>query len=182
MRVPRALLALALAAACLAAPAQQAERPNSVLLVARPGLEDPNFVRTVVLATQREDGTTLGVILNRPTDEEHEGHPLWFGGPVLRQSLIALMDSPEPPKAAAFHILKDVYLTMHPLNIDALLANPGAHYRLFAGFAGWAPGQLEDELRREAWYVLPADEALLFRDDPEALWKELVARAARPHV
>ncbi|MGH8687713.1 MAG: YqgE/AlgH family protein [Burkholderiales bacterium] len=182
MRASRLLLALALLAACFPAAAQQAERPNSVLLVARPELDDPNFVRTVLLVTQRKDGSTLGVILNRPTDTVQQGRPVWFGGPVLPESLIALFEADQPPAAAAFHVMKDVYLTMHPKNIDALLSQPKSRFRLYAGFAAWSPGQLEDELGRDAWYVLPADEALLFRNDPDSLWRELVAKAAGPHV
>lgn len=173
----KALLALALLAASAAA--QQEDRPNSVLLVAKPGLADPNFRQTVVLATRTPDGHTVGVVLNRPTDETMEGHalPLYAGGPVMARIVVALFEAREPPRASAFRVLEHAYLSMHPDNIAALLASPPPHVRLFRGFAGWAPGQLESELEREGWHVLPASEAVIFRTRTEGLWRELVDEA-----
>ena len=78
---PLSLLFLAMLAA-----AQPAERPNGVLLVAKPGLTDPNFRETVVLVTQTPDAQTVGVILNRPTERKLSGENVFFGGPVLRES------------------------------------------------------------------------------------------------
>jgi putative transcriptional regulator len=173
----RVLLALALLLACAPAAAQQAQPANGVLLVAKPDMRDGNFARSVVLVTQTEDGHTLGVVLNRPTTARRADRPLWYGGPVLPQSVVALFAADAPPDAAAFHVLENVYLTMHPRNIDALIAAPGARFRLYAGFAAWVPRQLERELAQDAWYVLPAEEALLFREDPDGLWETLVARA-----
>jgi hypothetical protein len=83
------------------------------------------------------------------------------------------------PTSPAFHVLKDVYLTMHPDNIEGLLANPAARYRVYAGFAGWAPRQLESEFMRDGWYFLPADEATVFRESADGLWEELLERAPR---
>jgi putative transcriptional regulator len=181
---------LALAAAASAA-AQQDQPPNGLFLVAKPGLADPNFARTVVLVTQTEDASTVGVILNRPTTlrlqqllardlpTEHYRGPIYFGGPVMRQVLVSLFRSDVLPGQAAFHVLKGIYLTMHPENIEKLLADPKARYRLYAGFSGWAPRQLESEFMRDGWYVLPADEATLFREKTDGLWEELVERARR---
>jgi len=76
-------------------------------------------------------------------------------------------------------VLKNVYLTMHPDNIDKLLADPKARYRIYAGFSGWAPRQLESEFMRDGWHILPADEAALFREATEGLWEELLERAKR---
>jgi putative transcriptional regulator len=145
---------------------------NGLLLVAKPGLRDPNFSETVVLVTQAEDGGTVGVILNRPTrlkpnelmsgqaGAENYRDALYSGGPVMPRTIVALMHSSAPPPAPAFRVLRQVYLTMHPANLKSLLATPGARYRLYAGFSGWAPGQLQSELERGGWYALPATEAL----------------------
>ena len=162
-----------------AAAAQQNEPPNAVLLVAKPGLVDPNFRETVVLATQTADAHTVGVILNRPTERRMEGHaePLYAGGPVMGRVVVALFEAAEPPAASAFHVLERVYLSMHPENLAALLARPPARMRLYSGFSGWSPGQLESELARDGWYVLPASEAVIFRKSTEGLWRELLEEA-----
>jgi putative AlgH/UPF0301 family transcriptional regulator len=96
--------------------------------------------------------------------------------------VVALFHSEQAPKAAAFHVLKNVYLSMHPEIVDALIADDKARYRLYGGFSGWAPRQLESELQRDGWYVLPADETILFREDTSKLWDELVARAVEPRT
>jgi len=162
-----------------AAAAQQNEPPNAVLLVAKPELVDPNFRETVVLATQTADAHTVGVVLNRPTERRMEGHaePLYAGGPVMGRVVVALFEAAEPPAASAFHVLKRVYLSMHPKNLAALLARPPARMRLYSGFSGWSPGQLESELARDGWYVLPASEAVIFRKSTEGLWRELLEEA-----
>lgn len=177
----------------LAAPAaaQQNLPANGLFLVAKPALQDPNFARTVVLVSQTEDGGTVGVIVNRPTtlklsdflskefDTSNYRDPIYFGGPVMRQALVVMFRSETVPAAAAFHVLKGVYMTMHPDNIEGLLANPAARYRVYAGFSGWAPRQLQSELMRDGWYFLPADEATVFRESADGLWEELVERAQR---
>jgi putative transcriptional regulator len=175
----RAVL-LALLIAGSSALAQQDAPANGVLLVARPGLDDPNFGHSVVLVTQTEDGETLGVILNKPTPLRHEGKRLWLGGPVMIGSVVALFAADETPPAAAFHVLKNMYLSMHPLILDALIEGRGKRYRLYSGFAAWAPGQLQAEFGRDAWYVLPAQETILFREDTRGLWEELLAKAEGP--
>jgi putative transcriptional regulator len=171
--------------------AQQDMTANGLLLVAKPSLTDPNFTRTVVLVTQTEDGGTVGVIVNRPTtlklqqflsdefDTANYRDAVYFGGPVLRQALVVLFRSEAKPAAPAFHVLRNVYLTMHPDNIAALLSNKAARYRVYAGFSGWAPRQLESEFMRDGWYFLPADEANVFRKDTEGMWEELLERAQR---
>ena len=126
---------------------------------------------------------TVGVILNRQTPSKHDktGDPLSFGGPVMREVLVALYRAERQPEAAAFHVLKGVYLTMHPQSIDELLEKDRERsrrsYRLFMGFSGWAPGQLESELARDDWFVLPASAELVFRKDTRGMWEELVRKA-----
>ena len=164
----------------LSAPAvAQVEAPNAILLVAKPDLLDPNFRETVVLVTQTPDASTVGVILNRPTARKHEqtGEPIYFGGPVMREVLVAVFSAPRAPETAAFHVLKGVYLTMHPANIEPLLAQRAGNYRLYAGFAGWAPGQLESEMQRDGWYVLAPSAELAFRKDTAGMWEEMVRKA-----
>ncbi len=163
----------------IVAQAQEPDAPNALLLVAKPDLADPNFRETVVLVTQTPDYSTVGVVLNRPASakDERSGRPLYAGGPVLPRTRVALFSSDSAPGAPAFHVLKRVYLSMHPSNIESLLAQPARNFRLFVGFSGWAPRQLEAEMRAGGWYVLPASEELLFREDTSGLWHELLERA-----
>src|SRR3954467_15016476 len=119
---------------CATSSAAQAEKPNAILLVAKPNLVDPNFSETVVLVTQARDFSTVGVILNRPTPQklaelmptvpgvESYAEPVDAGGAAMRQVVVALFHSDAEPKAAAFHVLRGVYLSMHPANVEPLLA------------------------------------------------------------
>lgn len=189
----RRLFAALLAASALAAHAQTPSAPpNSLLLIAKPTLLDPNFARTVVLVTQAEDASTVGVILNRPLQEklqaflppdlsgENYKDRVYQGGPVMRRVILSVFRSATPPAAPAFPVLKGIYLTMHPVNIRALLADPAGQYRLYAGFSGWAPNQLQSEFMRDGWHVLPADAETVFRTDTGGMWEELLRRATRP--
>lgn len=190
MRARAFLLAAALAVAG-AATAQQSNPANGLFLIAKPGLLDPNFQQTVVLVTQAQDYSTVGVIINRPTSVKLEallrGDPaaagyrdsMFFGGPVMPEAVVSLFRSESPPEAAAFHVLKDLYLSLHPQNLRTLLAGSGKRYRLYAGFSGWAPRQLQSEMQRDGWYVLPADVDMIFRDSMEGVWQELVHRAEK---
>lgn len=187
----RSSLALILVLACAAcgqAFAQQ-RAPSAILLLAKPELADPNFRHSVVLVTRAAEGQTLGVILNRPTDIEAASivprgatldnyeDAVYFGGPVMSDVAVALFRSANPP-SASLRVLERVYLTMNPDNIAALLDDENAEYRLYAGFSAWARGQLEREISLGSWYVLPADEDVVLREDTAGLWEELIERAS----
>ena len=164
-------------------------QPNAILLVARPGMPDPNFSETVVLVTWTEDSSTVGVILNRPSGRrlvdvapdwpgaDDFKQPIYAGGPVMRQVLVALFESQDEPKARAFRVLPHFYISMHPANLEPLIARPPARMRLYAGFSGWAPRQLESEVERGTWFMLRATEDVIFRKDTAGMWQELVEKA-----
>jgi putative transcriptional regulator len=178
---------LALLAACSAGAQEVA---NGVFLVAQPTLTEPTFRRTVILITQRPDGGSLGVIINRPTKialseafPKHEhiaalAQPLHFGGPVQPQALLFLVRSATPPPDA-IAVLQDVYLTTDADWVDSALATQKilSATRAYAGYAGWAPRQLRSEMERQGWYILPADAASVFDSKPDELWIELAKRA-----
>lgn len=187
-------LVAALSAQGQTPPHAQGESPapaNGLFLVAKPGLLDPNFSRTVVLVTQTEDFRTIGVIINRPTDipvsipglpTPHYDDKLYTGGPVSRSSIVAVFRSTAAPKSSALRVLRNVWLTQHKDNVAALAADAAAKYRLYVGYSAWAPRQLESEMHREGWFILPADEATIFREDMSSLWDELVAKASGPRA
>jgi putative transcriptional regulator len=182
-------IALALLAMC---GAWAQEVANGVFLVAQPTLTEATFRRTVILITQRPDGGSLGVILNRPTDiplreafpkHEHiavQAQTLNFGGPVEPQALLFLVRSAmPPPEGKGIAVLRDVYLTADADWVDSALATGKVltDVRAFAGYAGWAPRQLRSEMERQGWFILPAESEAVFTRKPEALWIELAKRA-----
>lgn len=181
----RILIAAVLAAAAQAAAAQA---PVGGFLVAKPTILDPNFSRTVVLVTQAPDGAILGVILNRPTKQSlaeilpgnerlaRFTAPLHFGGPVEPAGLFAVFRGTGDP-GPSFPVIEDVRLALQPATVEQLLLKPPEALRLFAGYAGWAPGQLDGELARGDWWTVKADADTIFRKNTDTLWDELSRRA-----
>jgi len=183
-----ALLALLVFALVLTAAAQeQVAPPKPLFLIARPGMPDPNFRESVVLAVQSQGGEVTGVIINRPTDrslaellpsERFEAFtdPIYFGGPVAQQGLFALFQS-DKYSGPAVPMLPQIYLAVLPDSVDALLDKPPAKIRFFSGYSGWAPGQLQGELERGDWLVVDADAKTVFLRDTSRLWQDMVRRA-----
>ncbi len=155
------------------------------LLIASPVLADPNFRRTVVLITEHGDDGAMGIVLNRPAETEvaeilpelaeiAAAEPIFVGGPVQPDALVVLGEFSEPDKAA-WIVVADVGLVSAATGLDEL---PAAlrRGRVYAGFSGWGPGQLEGELEEEAWIVEPPLPAELFPEDPANLWSEVLER------
>ncbi|MGH8768728.1 MAG: YqgE/AlgH family protein [Burkholderiales bacterium] len=185
---------LSLTAALLLAPPPvlaQAETARTLLLVAQPDMLDPNFSRTVVLVMRPEEGGPLGVILNRPTNVQlRELFPeraeltgrddlVFFGGPVQPDALLfAFRSAVKPPKG--LNVTGDTYISGFSEVLDELLKHPenAKEQRFFAGYAGWAQGQLEFEIARGGWYTLPLDVDAIFKMNPLTIYDELLKRAA----
>lgn len=184
--MPRFLLGALLALAASFAAAQPADR--GFFLVAKPSLLDPNFQRTVVLVANAPDGATLGVIVNRPTQQSLASilpgnstlarftDPLFFGGPVERVGLFAVFRAKETP-GKSFPAGDDLHLALDPATVEQLLRKPPEQVRFYNGYSGWAPGQLANELQRGDWWVFDADPETVFRKDTATVWEELARRA-----
>ena len=154
------------------------------LLIAAPMLVDPNFHRTVVLIMEHSDEGALGVVLNRPTElavgdavpdlaELADGDPIFAGGPVQPQAVIALAEHIRPVGAEA------VVGPIAPIQVSddiEELEGQVARVRVFAGYAGWSEGQLDDELAEEAWFIEPALPGDVFAGDPGSLWQRVLER------
>lgn len=171
--------------------AQQELSPSSVkkgaLLVASPSVDDPNFTQTVLLILEHGRGGTLGLILNRPTDVllaevlqdlpilKQTSHRLFGGGPVERTQLVLLFRLSQLLPDAR-HIVNGIYVGT-PRVLERVMASPKPDeaFRGFAGFASWAPGQLEHELRQGSWGVLSSNFFDIFNKDPETLWPDSVS-------
>ncbi len=156
------------------------------LLVASPTLLDPNFARTVVLIAEHSDEGALGLVLNRPTpatvgeatpdleplaDDEQ---PVFVGGPVRPETVLVLAQFDETD-AAGMLAFDDVGFLPPEPDLE-LIAAATRRVRVFAGHAGWGPGQLDSELEREDWILAPADADTVFAERAEDLWGSVLAR------
>jgi putative transcriptional regulator len=164
------------------------------LLLATPLLGDPNFRRTVVLIVEHE-GTegTLGIVLNRPTTigvdqvleqwTELATDPcvVFKGGPVAPNSALALALVPGKEEPVGWRALDGApaLARLGLLDLDTpprLLAPAITSLRVYAGYAGWSPGQLDAEIDEGAWYVVTAEPADVFAAEPERLWRDILHR------
>lgn len=198
---PRAAVAvLALLAWTLQpAPAPAAEDDlTGRLLVATPGLTDPNFARTVIYLVRHGAKGALGVVVNQPMGEvpldrllgtkkpegEASGNAagssvlVHYGGPVeQRQAFI--LHSPDVLPESSVKIDEAVAFSRDRETLFALEQGRGPRHLLLAlGYSGWAPGQLEAEIARDSWYVVEGDESLVFGTDHGAKWQRAIARHA----
>jgi len=183
--------------ACLASSFAHAqlESQRAFLLVAVPGMLDPNFSETVVLAVRADDGGPLGLILNRPSTVELRSlYPdrtelagrrdvVFLGGPIEPDALLfAFRSQTRPPKGLL--VEDDLYISGFSEVLDQLLKHPenASQQRFFTGFSGWAAGQLEDEIAQGGWYVLAFDSKTVFDMNPLTLYDEMLKRAPAPRI
>jgi putative transcriptional regulator len=157
------------------------------LLLASPTLLDPNFVRTVVLIAEHTEEGAMGLVLNRPAASTvseavpdlawltSDDDQVYVGGPVAETAVIVLAEFDLPELAGA--IVEDD-LGFIGADADDAERLDGAirRARVFAGHAGWGPGQLEDELDDEAWIIEPPLRDEIFTEDPEDLWSAVLRR------
>jgi putative transcriptional regulator len=160
-----------------------AESLRGSLLIAGPQLLDPNFRRTVVLVADHGEEGAMGVILNRPSgmtvaDAAPDLEPLigpdapiFAGGPVQPTSGVVLAEVAEADEP----VFGDVVL-VPGLGELADVVDGAGNIRVFAGYAGWGPGQLDGELERDDWILEPARASDVFSDDPEGLWGTVLER------
>ncbi|WP_345036687.1 YqgE/AlgH family protein [Streptomyces sannanensis] len=158
------------------------------LLVATPALADPNFDRAVVLLLDHDEEGSLGVVLNRPTPvgvgdilepwAALAGEPgvVFQGGPVSLDAAlgIAVIPGDEGPLG-----WRRVYGAIGLVDLEAppeLLASALGSLRIFAGYSGWGPGQLEEELTEGAWYVVESEPGDVSSPRPEGLWRAVLRR------
>ncbi|MCL5099240.1 MAG: YqgE/AlgH family protein [Candidatus Omnitrophica bacterium] len=143
------------------------------------------FNRTVVLICQHDDEGAFGLVINRPSGnkvgemivanlpDRLKEHPLYVGGPVQPAALSFLHSDTYLPQANVFPNLNLSH------SIDELVElgesfSATQRMRIFAGYAGWSPGQLEDEMRRGAWLTHPANIELVFQREPAQLWTDIL--------
>ncbi|HRC86623.1 MAG TPA: YqgE/AlgH family protein [Thermoanaerobaculia bacterium] len=167
------------------ASAEKLETP--VILVAMPQVIDPFFQKTVVLLVHHDEESSLGFILNRPTQIRLEeilenmkiswsGDPeatAFFGGPVQPElgSILFGATSADALPDNASDLMPGLAITQHIGDLEILAARPPATFRFFLGYAGWGAGQLIDEIVRNDWLTAPADASLLGSRLGEEAWE-----------
>jgi putative transcriptional regulator len=160
-----------------------------VLLISMPQLQDPNFARTVVLLCEFNPDGAFGLVINRPTDMPARDMirleppltggnslPLWIGGPVEQQRGWILVG--EAPDAEEFKTIRDgLYLSTSPSLLRTVLeAQPPPRARVLAGYAGWAAGQLDEELAQSAWLLSSIDLDVVFDVAAPQMWETVIRR------
>jgi putative transcriptional regulator len=156
------------------------------LLLASPALHDPNFSRTVVLISVHSDEGAMGVVLNRPSAVTvgeavpqleravDEREPVYVGGPVQPSSIVFLAEFLDPSPAGLL-VVGRIGFPTPDADIDEL-TEATARRRVFAGFAGWGEGQLDEELNHGDWIAQPALPEDVFTDLPGELWSRVLTR------
>jgi putative transcriptional regulator len=160
------------------------------LLVATPLLGDPHFSRTVVYLLEHDGGGTVGVVMNRPSHtpvgqvlpDWHDavsGPAVVFGGGPVQPDGALCLGQLQPGSEG----IREVVDGVSTVDLDgdvAVIATRARRLRVFAGHAGWASGQLDDELAEGAWWVLPGSPDDLFSEDPKSTWREVLRRQPPP--
>jgi putative transcriptional regulator len=182
------LTATSIPASADAPPAARLARGR--MLVASAALPDPSFHHAVILLLEYETSGALGVILNRATDvkldtvlpevTELKGRSdtIFLGGPVARDRMIVLVRAAKAPASSA-PVLDGLFITasFDVLRELARGSRDATPFRAFAGYAGWGPGQLDAEVGRGDWDVVPGDVAKVLTREPAQLWEQLHERA-----
>jgi putative transcriptional regulator len=179
----------------LLAARQERKVEKGVFLVADLRLTDPNFSKTVVLITQHGPGGSVGVVINRPTrtplsrafpeikELEQRPEKVFIGGPVQREVMTLLFQT-EKPSEAAVPIFEKVYAAPPIETLTHLAPREDVKdpFRVYSGYAGWAPGQLQGEIDRGDWRVLPGEADLIFQEETVSIWEEMFRRSSQQWV
>jgi len=168
------------------------EKPaRGKFLIAGPEMRDPNFSETVILLLEYDETGALGLIINWPTEMPASdvlpdvkglatgARRVFIGGPVRRQKITLLVQTDEAPEDAR-HIFENIYFSGSGDLLARLASEKDSdqRFRLYLGCAGWGAGQLDSELARGGWRVLPGEASIVFDPSPEGVWPELVDRSA----
>lgn len=154
------------------------------LVIATPGMDDPNFAHAVILMVEHHAEGALGLVLNRPTDtrvDEVWGQISDLPCPI-DQRLLRGGPCPGPlmllhtrPRHAQVEVCRGVCFTTEEPMVAEIIAEPAEPISFFLGYAGWGPGQLENELSQGAWLVTKANAEVVFDPDPDdGLWMRVI--------
>ena len=165
------------------------------LLIASPNIGDPRFAHTVILMVKHDKDGALGITINRPVGEKPiasllegpgedvsgiEGTLRVFAGGPVQPDLGFVVHSAEYRRDDTIEVDEHVAMTASRQILRDIGHHRGPQKTLFAlGYAGWGPGQLENELARHDWFTAPEEPKLIFDDDRAGLWEDAMARRTR---
>ena len=165
------------------------------LLIASPNIGDPRFAHTVILMVKHDKEGAFGIIINRPFAEKSiasllegsgedlsgiEGTLRVFAGGPVQPELGFVVHSTEYRREDTIEVDEHVAMTTSRQILRDIGHHRGPQKTLFAlGYAGWGPGQLENELARHDWFTAPEEPKLIFDDDRASLWEDAMARRTR---
>lgn len=167
----------------------EAKLAPGTFLVASRRLRDPNFAKTVIFLIAYDENGAQGFVINRPSpirvsrafpklQKRKKPSPyIYLGGPVAQKQMRILVQTGEP-SGDMQQVLDDVYLSGSPEVLKQLMTQtaPAPRFRTFAGYAGWAPGQLEREIERGGWHIFHAEVDAIFDADPDSVWPRLIRK------
>ena len=167
------------------------ELAKGMFLVASRQLRDPNFKETVVLLIDYGQDGAMGLVINRPSEVKlatvfpdikelkERKDTIYVGGPVSVNQMLLLVGTSQMPEESQ-EVITDVYISSSWKVLERLMKNAAKdeRFRIFAGYSGWAPNQLDFERARGDWHVLKADAETVFNKNPSEIWQELILRTS----
>jgi putative transcriptional regulator len=177
----------------------QSIRPEDLaqgrILIMQRDAPDPLFAHSVIVLARYDETGALGLMIHYRSEvpiqralagikgAEKRTDPLFVGGPVELQGVLALLRSNTPPEGAS-RVAGNLYLLSSKQSLGTALSEgrKASELRIFLGYAGWGPGQLENEVRLHGWYIFNYDESLVFDEHPETLWQRLIDKTGLQKV
>jgi putative transcriptional regulator len=162
---------------------------QSVVLVAKCQLRDRFYGSTILVARPIGNDQHIGFIVNRPSKirlsqlfPEHEPSkkvvdPVYVGGPINADSIFALVHTDKSPGGHSVRLTPNLFVVIDSSLVDTVIESEAGKARYVAGLVAWRSGELREEVKRGAWYVMDADPAVVLRKPTEGLWEELVRRS-----
>jgi putative transcriptional regulator len=197
MDLRRAMVALTAGFLLGASPgAAQSMRPEDLaqgkIIITPRDSPDPHFSNSVIVLAHYDQRGALGLMLHYKSDltiqkalkgvsgAEKRSDPVYVGGPVDLPVVFALLRAKSAPTGVS-RVTDDLYLVTSKPGIAAALTDgrPASDLRVFIGYSGWGPGQLEREVRRSGWYIFNYDESIVFDEHPDTLWNRLIEKTER---
>ncbi len=164
-------------------------------LVATDALTDPHFSQTVILLIDYSDMGATGIIINRPTKVplvemlpsvqglKDRADIVYYGGPVEGNRMFMLIRSSEKPDESG-HVFGNVYVSVSKNMLEHMIGKRKTEkqFRVYSGYAGWFPGQLDREVSIGSWRIVGADADSIFEKNSAGIWRELFRRSSEIHI